>query len=168
MIHVSPFQVIMLCLMLGAAWVSRRHWRGIIWLSVQAAVFLASSAWWNLGGGQPELVAGLFDALVCVLIYRFGRSLWECWVWAAFLAMLGTNFVYLGHNIAGLEIIPHDAYATLLEVLNFAALTTIGVVSGMAHSGKVNGSPFHPWRTVFGIVRPSMDAMGRASEKTGA
>lgn len=155
----SVFQIIMLCVVLSVAWVSRQNVRGLVVLGALITDYLVSSTWWDLGGGAPELVAGLCDAAVCLVLWRFGRKLWECWVWLVFLTMLGINFVYLANNLTALHLIPHNVYASVLEVMNLVALALIGGVSAYERSGNTGGRAWHPWRSVFGLSRSFAGSM---------
>lgn len=151
----------MLCVVASIAVVSRGNPRGLAWLAVLTANYLVSSFNWNWDGPAPELVAGLCDAAVCLLIYLAGRYIWEMRVWLTCLIMLAVNFGYLLHNVLRLGVIEHDIYASVLEVLMVAALAIIGGVSAFAEHGSTDGRSFHPWRTRLGLGRSAARAVDR-------
>jgi hypothetical protein len=161
----SVFQIIMLCAVLAIAWVSRRNWRGLVWLAALVLNYLVTSTYWRMGGQNAEMVAGLADAAVCIAIYLAGSRQWEMWVWVCFLASLLVNFLYLANNLLAPGAIPHDIYSSVLEALNITALIVIGGVSASLEGGYSNGWASRPWRTVFGLVRPFVGAMDADSDR---
>lgn len=163
----SPFQVGMLVLFLAAAWVSRGHWRGLLWLAVIFTSYLVSSEWWRIGGGSSELVAGLCDAATVLLLYLIGRRMWELAAAALFTISMVINFVYLAHNLSGLQMIPHNAYSTALEVINVLALGLIGSVSAFERRGRTDGWAFHPRRPLSDLVRAALSALSATESRKG-
>lgn len=76
----------------------------------------------------PSIVAAACDAVVCVLIYFFGRERWEThWLYGISLAMMGTNMLYASGLIIGFPPIPdRGTLGIILEIMNLAALALIG------------------------------------------
>jgi len=132
--------------------------RGILWVAAFAVAYFASGIYWRLGGGVPELVAGLYDAAIVVLVLVLARQLWELWVGAAAFLCLAVNFIYLINNLSGISIINHEVYSIALELLNLIALLTIGGVSAFVQKGSTDGIAFHP--------RVSFLAVARSSDRT--
>lgn len=154
----------MLCVVAGIAIVSRENPRGLAWIAVLTVNYLVSSFNWSLGGPTPELVAGLCDAAVCLLIYFAGRYIWEMRLWLTCLTMLAVNFGYLLHNILNAGVFSHDVYASVLEVLMVASLAIIGGVSAFAEHGSTDGRSFHPWRASRGFRRAAVDPVERGPQ----
>lgn len=155
----SPFQIGMLVLFLASAWVSRRNWRGLLWLSVMMTSYLVSSEWWRVSGASAELVAGLCDAATVMLIYLFAKRIWELAVASIFTISMMINLVYLAQNLSGLEVISHNAYATALELVNVLALALIGGVAAFERRGRTDGIAFRARGPLFGAARSALAAL---------
>lgn len=154
----SGFQIMMLCVVAGIAWTSRHNWRGLLWIVVLMIDYMSSSAYWNANGPQPELVSGMLDASVCILILWLGRKQWENLLALIFLVMLGINLGYLAHNLAGLSFFPHNVQSTALEVMNILALASIGGVSSSIESDALDGWALRPRRPFLRFVRALVGA----------
>lgn len=142
-------------LMAGAvALLSLRNWRGVLWVAAFTASYFASGIYWRIGGGAPELVAGLYDAGIVILIVILARQLWELWVGIAAFLCLAVNILYLVNNLSGAGLVSHEVYSIALELLNLIALLTIGGVSAFVQKGATDGRAFHPWVPFLAIARP--------------
>lgn len=150
----SVFQTAMLVVMLAVGAISISHPRGLLWLAAVGADYFISSAYWRAGLGSPELASGLCDGLVCLSIILFGQRIWEMRICVLIAASLLVNFLYLAQGLAHLDAVPQDIYSSFLEVLTVTALLSIGGVSAFRRGGYTDGRAFHPWRHIFGFVRP--------------
>lgn len=136
-----------------AAFVARKTPRAVLWVAALATSFIVSVGY--LRGYQaleannllashtgdialyvaiwrdwlpPSLVAGACDAVVCVLIYYFGRERWETlWLYSISLGMMATNLLYSSGLIMGFPPIPdRGTLGSILEAMNIAALLLVG------------------------------------------
>ncbi len=142
----------------AVALLSIRNPRGVIWVAAFTAAYFASGIYWRMRGGSPELVAGLYDALIVTLIVIFWRQLWELWVGVAALLCLAVNILYLINNLSGAGLVNHEVYSITLELLNLIALLTIGGVSAFVQKGSTDGRAFYPRVSFLGAAR----SFGRA------
>jgi hypothetical protein len=150
----SGVDTVFLILILGVGFVAMYMPRALIWLAAIAANFFVSSAFWRMGLGQGELVAGLCDAAMVAGLVIFGLMVWELWLAGIFLVSLAVNIGYLYSNMWGGQVIPHEAYAIGLELLTALALFVIGGTAAFQRGGQTDGIAFHPWVSIFGIARP--------------
>lgn len=137
-------------LLLGALVVSaltiRSNPRGVVWVGAAALDFIVSTAYWRSGFGYPEAVAGVCDVAVCLAVYSIGRQQWEMWVWRLFQTSLAINVLYLAGNLGIFRSIPHDAYASMLEAINWLLLLLIGGMSALQRIGAYDYAGAHrPW-----------------------
>jgi hypothetical protein len=134
-----------------AALAARKTPRAVIWVVSLAASFIVSVGYLrgyqaievsNLSAAYtdgklvpllrdwlpPSIVAAACDAVVCVLIWFFGRERWETvWLYGISLAMMGTNLLYASGLIIGFPPIPdRGTLGSILEAMNLAALLLIG------------------------------------------
>lgn len=135
-----------------AALIAWGNWRAIAWLAVLQVSIAVSVAYWKSGLPYGELVAGLCDALVCLGIYFFGRFRWEMWIWRLAQAMVLVNIVYLLGNVGIFTLTPHDVYSTILEIINWIAIASIGGSAILNRLGPDVGSTARPWPGVRGLV----------------
>lgn len=134
--------------------VSLGNRRGIFWVTALAASYFLSGAYWRSGGGHGELVAGLTDGTVILLIVLFGVYIWELWVGLILLTAMATNIIYLISTLTGAGFLDHAIYSVVLELLNALALIMIGGVSAFMQKGSTDGVAFNPWLHIFGLSRP--------------
>lgn len=76
----------------------------------------------------PSIIAAACDAVVCALIYVYGRERWETvYLYVICLGMMAVNLVYASGVIFGFPPIPdRDTLGIILEALNYSALLLIG------------------------------------------
>lgn len=149
----SSVDTIYIAAALAMAFLAIRNPRGLLWIAGLAASYFISGAYWRAGGGNAELVAGLCDATLAVLILIFHQRLWEMWI-ALIVVLCGiVNFVFLGGAILSPEPWPHEVYSYTLELLNALALFTIGSVSAFMWRGYTDGIAFHPRLHIFDFAR---------------
>lgn len=142
----SVIDIFALVIVCAVALISPRgNPRSLIWLAALAADYFLSGAYWRAGMAQPELVAGLCDAAVCLALWRFGAKIWEMRVLVLFLSSLFVNFVFLAHNLSHLELIDHEVYSIVLEVLNVLAVCFIGAASAGIREKRTDGRAYNTW-----------------------
>lgn len=147
----SIYQTAILILALIAILVSWGNWRAIGWLVAGQVSIAVSVAYWKTGWPYGELIAGLCDASVCLMIYALGRYRWEMALWRLFQTMVLVNLIYLSSRLGLIPAIDHDAYSSVLEILNVVIIFLAG---GSAALQRINGSgrAFSPWHRVRGAV----------------
>lgn len=128
--------------------------RGVGWVSALTIAYFVSGWYWRSSGNSPELVAGLADAAIAVMVLIMARYIWEMWIGLVALACMFVNIIYLVNNLSGAGVVPHDVYSIALELLNLIALLTIGGVSAFQQKGSTSGIAFHPWVSFLGVARP--------------
>ena len=130
--------------------------RAWAWLLAAAASYAVSTLYWRSGLGYPSFIAGLSDAMICLGVYFFGRMKWEMWIWRLFQVSVAINLVYLGGDLGVWQKLPHNAYAVILEAINWAALLFIGGTGAIQMIGAPNApaASHSPWGRVFRALRP--------------
>lgn len=114
--------------------------RAVLWISMGALSFLASSWWHDAGFPYGAAFGAATNIGICFLIYAHAELRWELRVWNCFHLMIVLDLL----NLLGL-IRSHYDFAVALEIANWLALLIIGAV-GIADrvgSGVFNG-PRHP------------------------
>ncbi len=149
----TVIDTIYLCIAVAVVMLSVANPRGILWVTAFAVAYFASGFYWRSHGHLPEMVAGLYDTAIVVLVLLFARQLWELWVGVAAFLCLGVNIIYLANNLADAGLISHEVYSITLELLNLIALLTIGGVSAFVQRGSTDGIAFHPWVSFLGFAR---------------
>lgn len=127
--------------------------RGLIWLGAGALSYIGSVIWWRVGLPHGAAVAGALDVAICLGIYFFGRFKWEMAIWRLFQASVAINFLYQLSEVGVFVDIPHDAYSSMLEAINWLVLLTIGgtaALQGVRVSHDVLG--ISAWLNVRRVV----------------
>lgn len=123
----SIFQLALLGGGVIAAFFAWGNWRAIGWIVALLIDHAVSVAYWDTGLPYAELVAGLCDASVCLVIYALARAEWEIKVlYRLFQGMVLVNMLYLAGNLDIAPKIDHVVYSSLLEVINVLILLSIG------------------------------------------
>lgn len=150
----SIYNLVFAVAILSAGALSLRHKNALLWLGCITADYTVSLVYWRSGLPYPELVTGLCDAGVCLAIFFYGQLRWELWIWRLFQMSLLVNMIYLSSNITRAGLLDFEVYSTCLELINAAAITTIGGISAWHAAGQTDGRAFAPWVSVLGFVRP--------------
>lgn len=148
----SIYQLSLLVGAAVAALVAWGNWRAIGWLAALQISIAVSVAYWKSGLPYGEAVAGGCDAAVCLGIYFFGKYLWEMWVWRLAQLMLLVNLCYLAGNVGIFYNIDHDVYSSILEVINWIAIASIGGTA-ILNRVDVDVGSAHSWPRVRHLVR---------------
>lgn len=116
----SVFELALLAGLLVVAILTRHDVRAWVWLGIIAANYIVTSAYYAYELPAHPFFTLLMDALVCFAIIVKWEHRWEaalCWVFGVSVAIdLARLFVWIDSH----------AYATGLELVNWAALLTIG------------------------------------------
>lgn len=134
-----------------AALISWRLPRSLLWIASLTASFVVSVTYLNMPKpAEPGLwwppasgVAAVCDMAVCMVIYAFAKRLWEArLLYSLVLISVAVNLLYTTGILLGWPPVPpHEAYAIILEVINYAALALIFVTGLLSWIGA-NGHPF--------------------------
>lgn len=135
-----------------AALFSWKSPRAIGWIVALLASHTVSVLYWRSGGPYAELVAGLCDAAVCLLIYAFAKYSWEMVVWRMFQTMLLVNIIYLAGGLGIFYRVDHIVYSSILEALNVLILLTIGGVAWRQPAGDSDGRSIPAWLGLHRLV----------------
>ncbi len=137
-----------LCIALAAV---RGQKRPTGWLLAIAVAYVASTLYWRSGAPYGAFVGGMCDMLISLAAYLWGKERWETkWVRWLFLFSATINLYQLA-SIYGITpaSLPHNAYAAMLEAINWLSLGFIGGVGllqpvggsdASASTGGVRGS----------------------------
>ena len=128
-----------LCLALIAV---RGQKRPTGWLLAIAAAYVASTLYWRSGAPYGAFVGGMCDMLISLAAYLWGKERWETkWVRWLFLFSATINLYHLA-GLYGITpaSLPHNAYAAMLEAVNWLALAFIGGVGLLQPVGGSNAS----------------------------
>lgn len=121
--------------------VSFGNWRAWAWLGASAASYVLSTVWWRSGLPYPSFIGGMADALICLGVYFVGKYRWEMWGWRLFQVSVLVNIVYLGGTLGAWASLPHNAYAVMLEAVNWLALLWIGGNGAVQAIGAAHADP---------------------------
>lgn len=116
----SPFEMALLAGLIIVAAISWGNPRAWVWLGVGAADYVVTSVYYAYGLPSHPFFTLLIDALVCFALIVQWDYRWEailCWIFGVSVSIdLARLFV----------LIDSHAYATGLELVNWAALLVIG------------------------------------------
>jgi len=150
----SVWNLIILAGVAAATLVSIGHIRYLAWIGAIFAAYVISVAYWDLGGPYAEFFACICDLTLVAMIAAKARYFWELWIGVMFLASAFVNMTYLANNLLDARLISHDVYSSILEIINIAAVMTIGGIASFDKAGMVDGLAFRPWLHIFGRLRP--------------
>ena len=132
-----------------------RDTRALAWIAVSAFVALATALYVRSGLGNAPFVSALFDGGVCLLIYAFGRHMWEMLVWRLYQTFVLIHLIFLAsvHHLA--PVVDPIIYGISLEFLNILIALTIGGAGLMQRLGNdgIRNSSWRPLRPVVRFVR---------------
>lgn len=111
-----------------------RAWR---WIAAGAVSFVASTAYYRYGLLYYPAFTLVCDAAVCLSVYAFARERWEERIYNIFQLSVLISLLYMSNVIAD-----HWLYIVSLELLNWAALLTIG---GTAIWDRIKGNASSPY-----------------------
>lgn len=141
--------------LVATALVNIGNWRAWLWLTVGAADYIVTSAYYETGLPLHPFVTACVDALACIAIYivahRFGGHRWELPLFTAF------QFSVLVSTTKLLAIPDDYQYALLLELVNWSVLLIIGG-TGIARLADValgGGSGGHLHRALRALFAPA-------------
>lgn len=126
--------------------------RAAAWVAAAAVSYAVSTVYWRMGLPHGAFVAGAADAMVCLGIYFFGRMRWEMHLWRLFQASVAINIVYLGGEVGTWASLSHNAYAVMLEAVNWAAIILIGGTGIAQAIGAANAHSIR--RPMHGVLGP--------------
>jgi len=149
----SIWNIIILSGVAAATLIAMGNIRYLAWLGAIISAYAISVLYWDASGPYAEFVAGICDLTIVVLIAWKARYIWELWVSLMFLGSALVNWSYLANNITGANLIGHDVYSSILEIINIAAIMTIGGVASFDKAGMYDGLAFRPWVHFFGRLR---------------
>jgi hypothetical protein len=116
----SFFESLLLVGLIVVTLLSWRQPRALVWLAAGTANYIITSAYYSYGLPAHPFFTLLIDALMCFALIDKWEYRWEaglCWVFGVSVAI----------DLARLfTLIDGHAYATGLELVNWAALLTIG------------------------------------------
>lgn len=154
----NEFQVALLIGALVSLIISQNLARAWVWILLGAWSFFVSTAYARLGLPYPSAMGVACDAVVVLTIYHVGKSNYELLLWRVFQTMILINILYLAGVIG-----PHWAYATALEICNWAALL---IIAGTAIAERVERGEIAIGRRSPRFVRHLSVALRR--ERTSA
>ncbi len=148
----SPYHIALLSAAIVTGLISRDLRRAWLWIGALALSFIVSVAYlyapkpFIFGGWWPPAsgVAALCDISVALAIYTWGRRRWETvGLYALMLLSVAVNALYTTGQIFGWPPIPpHEVYAIILELINYAALLLIAGTAILSRIGAVHGRSF--------------------------
>lgn len=151
----SVWNIILLSGAAGAAFVAWGEWRYIMWLAAVVCSYCVSVLYWDTGLPYAEVVTALCDGLLVAAVTVRAKYLWELVIGLLYLLSMGVSMVYLANNIIGAGAMDQTLYASILEVINLAAVLSLGGLASFDKAGMINGVAFRPWVHIFGLVRPA-------------
>jgi len=110
-----------------------RAWR---WIAAGFVSFAASTAYYRYGLPYSPAFTLVCDASVCLAVYAWARERWEERIYNIFQLSVLISLLYMSNVIAD-----HWLYIVSLELLNWAALLTIG---GTAIWDRIKGNAGNP------------------------
>ena len=124
---------------MAASYKTPRAW---LWIGIGGASFVASSLLWAYGDKSTHpLFAFTCDALVCLALHLWARSLWELPILLLFTVSVFINLVKLGGFMPAGEI-----YPAMLEIINWLALlwiTGVGLIDLLNQYDRRNFHRLH-------------------------
>lgn len=117
-----------------------RSARGQFWIAVILADLVASTAYWRAGLPLADAATAACDFVVALLVYVLGRYRWELWIMLLYWTSMLVSFVDLAARMN------HDAYSSVLELINYVAFATIGVTASFQRSGRGVRGADRSWR----------------------
>ncbi len=104
-----------------------KQWRPILWVGAICLSYGLSDIAWrsHLGPVEAATVTGLGDAAICLSVYFLWRQAWELWIWRLYQVSVGFSAFYAASLLGIAPSFGHNAYATMLEVIN--ALAFLGM-----------------------------------------
>ena len=131
--------------------------RAWAWLGAAALSYVVSTIYWRLDLPYAPFIGGLVDAAICLGVYFFARYRWEMWVWRLFQVSMLVNLVYLGGTLSLWPSLSHNAYAVILEAVNWLAWVWIGGNGAVQVMGTADDDLHSPasglWRLVRALSR---------------
>ena len=109
-----------------------RRGRSAAWVAVAAGTFVLSVVYYRMGLPAFWLMNGALDAGACILVYLFGRHVWELALWRLFQAMILVSILYAVPAVG----LSHYAYVVALEIINWCVLLLLfatSVPEGVIH-----------------------------------
>jgi len=150
----------------GASYNVPRAW---LWIGCLAASFIVSVAylynapqgytggslwaWWP----PSSVIAGLCDVAVCLALRAWGVRLWESLLFTLMLFSVAVNIAYSASILLNWPPIPpQEAYAIILEAINYIALIIIGGTGILKSIGSIDAhSDF--FRRIVHSIRVASD-----------
>lgn len=105
--------------------------RAVLWISLGALSFLASSWWHDAGWPYGAAFGAATNIGICFLIYALAELRWELRVWNCFHLMIVIDLL----NLTGV-VKSHYDYAVALELANWLALLVIGAAGIMERASR--------------------------------
>lgn len=157
MIVMNEFQAALLIGALITAIIAFRLPRAWRWIAAGAASFVASTAYYRYGLPYYPAFTLVCDAAVCLSVYAWARERWEEKIYHIFQLSVLISLLYMSNVIAD-----HWLYVVSLELLNWAALLTIG---GTALLDRIKGNAGSPYDRRWSNIHSS-DLALRASRRS--
>lgn len=127
----NQYEAVLLIAALVTLYVSRELPRAWTWIAIGAASCVASSFYWSLGFRDHTAFTFFADVFVCLALYSGAREKWELILFFLYKMSAFISVVYFASTrILGLHV-PSWLYASGLELINAAALITIGATALM-------------------------------------
>lgn len=124
--------------------------RAILWISLGALSFVASSWWHDAGLPYGAAFGAATNVFICFMLYAYALQRWEMRLWNVFHGMILIDLLYLSGVVRS-----HYDFAVALELANWLALLVIGAtgISERASRGVPAGR--HSVRS-FGLVHRAL------------
>ena len=150
----NEFQMALVIGALIAALIAFRLPRAWRWIAAGAASFVASTAYYRYGLPYYPAFTLVCDASVCLAVYAFAKERWEERIYNIFQLSVLISLLYMSNVIAD-----HWLYVVSLELLNWAALLTIG---GTAILDRIKGNVGNPHDHRWADIRSPNIALRQA------
>lgn len=151
----NQYEVALLIMALVTLYVSRELPRAWTWVAIGAASCVASSFYWSLGFRDHTAFTFFADVFVCLALYSGARENWEIILYVLYKVSSFISVVYFASTrILGLHV-PSELYASGLELINAAALLTIGATALMDRNradGPAHARGWHPYLRKVGYA----------------
>lgn len=95
--------------------------RAILWISLGALSFVASSWWHDAGLPYGAAFGAATNVFICFMLYAYAQYRFEMRIWNCFHLMLVIDILYLAGVVKS-----HYDFAVALELANWLALFVIG------------------------------------------
>lgn len=116
--------------------------RAVMWISLGALSFVASSWWHDVGLPYGAAFGAGTNIGICFLLYAYAELRWEMRLWNVFHLMIVIDLL----NLFGV-VRSHYDYAVALELANWMALLLIGATGISERAGHgVSAGHFDPRR----------------------